>query len=243
MKWANYLAMLYGAEESDCLVNFVNYVRWPGEKFPKEWFAEAYSAKFENFMLPIPCEYDQVFHRIYGDYHVCHRGGTSHDYPYYEKQLTELREWVRRCAQTTKNDVNEEIFPVDWKSLLARENGQRKKVVLYTNDIGDFITYRELALDKLESVLQIFRKESKHILLWWMPQEEMGNALSLVDQSLAAQYGVILEQYKKAGWGVCDESNDKQRVAETCDAYYGAENTLSEKAWGQGKPVMIACGN
>lgn len=257
-KWANYIAMMYGEEESDCLVCYMDYARRPHKKFPKEWFAEVYSATFENFMLPVPGGYDQILRQIYGDYHVCRRGGSTHGYPFYEKQLEELYSLVRQRMRITGSDVDEGIFPAGWEKLLVREDGIRKKVVLYTNDIADFITYREAALDKLESVLQIFYEARERVLLWWRPQEEMPNALTLAEQmpelptdlsadssanqSLAERYDAILKRYKAAGWGVCDEGEDKMRAVEICDAYYGPQNNLTEKFQNGGKPIMVACG-
>lgn len=241
-KWANYIAMMYEEEESDCLVNFINYVRWPQQCFPKEWFAEVYSASFENFMLPIPCKYDEILRQIYGDYHVCRRGGTSHDYPNYEKQLEKLRELVRQREQTAGGSAYEEIFPAGWEKLLVLADGAGKKIVLYTNDISDFITYRAEALDKLESVLKTFYEAGEKVLLWWRPTSEMMSALGLVDQKLAERYSAILGQYKAAGWGICDESSDKQRAVEMCDAYYGAGNNLIGKLQNRGKPIMVAAG-
>lgn len=32
--------------------------------------AEVYDALFENFMLPVPCGYDELLHKTYGDYEV-----------------------------------------------------------------------------------------------------------------------------------------------------------------------------
>ena len=239
-KWANYFAMMYGEEESDYLVNYVDYARWPQKKFPKEWFTDAYSATFENFMLPIPCGYDQVLQRIYGNYHVSRRGSATHGYPFYEKQLEELRKLVRQRMQEEEDYTEEGIFPAGWERLLFREDSARRKIVLYINDINNFITYRETALDKLEIVLQTFYEAREKILLWWRPCEEMTSALMLVAQSLAERYSAILEKYKTAGWGVCDTSNDKQRALEICDAYYGAKNDLVEKFQAQEKTVMVA---
>lgn len=260
-KWANYIAMMYGEEESDYLVCYMDYARWPQKKFSKEWFAEVYSAAFENFMLPVPGGYDQILRQIYGDYHVCRRGGSTHGYPFYEKELEEFYSLVRQSTRISGSDVDAGISPVDWEKLLVREDGARKKIVLFTNDIADFITYRESALDKLESVLQIFYEAGERVLLWWRPQKEMFNALTLAEQmpelptelsassadssanqSLAERYNVILKRYKEAGWGVCDEGEDKIRAVEICDAYYGPQNNLAGKFQDRGKPVMVACG-
>ncbi len=249
-KWANYIAMMYEEQESDYLVCYIDYARWPQKKFQKEWFAEVYSATFENFMLPVPCGYDEILQKLYGDYHVCRRGQSSHGYPFYEEQLEVMRRLIK-SAQAEGDDKEKDIAPTDWREQLT--GGKTvKKIILYTNDIGDFISYGEAALDKLEDVLHIFSEVREYVLLWWRPQKEMENALRLADQknaslanpggSLAERYEAILMQYKGAGWGVCDESNDKQRAMEICDAYYGPMNNMIENLQNKGKPVMIACG-
>lgn len=230
------------ADELDMFRDYSNRVQ---KVFPKEWFDEVWGATFESVMLPIPWKYDQVLQRIYGDYHVRRRGGTSHDYPYYEKQLEELRALVRRRGLTAGNSGEksaEEGLSNAWKSMLMGMDGTRKKVFLYVNDISEFIMYREKALNKLESVLQIFYEAREHILLWWRPCGQLASALGLVDKGLAERYNVILKQYRSAGWGVCDEGGDKQQALDVCDAYYGASNTLVRKIQGSGKPIMIATG-
>lgn len=223
--------------EADDLVMYRDYANYEKKVFSKEWFDEVWGASFENVMLPIPWKYDQILRRIYGDYQVCRRGGTSHDYPYYEKQLEELRELVRQRGQAAEEGLSDA-----WKGMLIGMDGTRKKVILYVNDISEFIMYREKALNKLESVLQIFYEAREHILLWWRPCGQLVSALGLVDKGLAERYDVILKQYRSAGWGVCDESGDKQQALDVCDAYYGASNTLVGKIQGSGKPIMIATG-
>lgn len=121
-----------------------------------------------------------------------------------------------KSMQAADHNGEEEILPTGWKQLLNAEKDVRKKIVLYTNDISDFITYGKEALDKLESALQIFYESRERILLWWRPQEEMPGALllaeqmtdqpdlsadSTVEQSLAKRYNAILTEYKAAGWG------------------------------------------
>lgn len=228
--------------EADYLVMYRNYANREQEVFPREWFDEVWGASFESVMLPIPWKYDEVLRRIYGDWQVRYRGGTSHDYPYYEKQLEELRELVRQRGQSTGGREDERIFPAEWEQLSGRGDGPGKKIVLYTNDISEFITYREEALDKLESVLKIFYEARERVLLWWRPQGEMPRAMELVDRGLAERYCAILEQYRQAGWGVCDESGDKQRAVDMSDAYYGAGNNLLDKLQGKGKPILVASG-
>ncbi len=222
-------------QDADDLVMYRDYANYEKKIFPKEWFDEAWGASFENVMLPIPWKYDEILRCIYGNYQVRHRGGTSHDYPYYEKQLEELRVLVRQRGLTAEEGLSDA-----WKSMLMGMDGTRKKVILYVNDISEFIMYREKALNKLETVLQTFYEARERILLWWRPCGQMISALGLVDKGLAEWYSVILKQYRSAGWGVCDESGDKQQALDVCDAYYGASNALVKKIQDRGKPIMIA---
>lgn len=226
--------------DADYLVMYRNYASNEQKIYPKEWFDEIWGATFENVMLPIPWKYDQILQRIYGDYQVRQRWAISHEYPYYEKQLEELRELVRQRGQAGTG--SEGITPPDWERLLTGEGDAEKKIVLYTNDIGEFITHGKETLDKLESVLKIFYGSREHILLWWRPKAEVASALTLVDRELSTRYSDIVEQYKAAGWGICDESSDKRRAVERCAAYYGPENKLVEKLRDSGKPIMIARG-
>lgn len=250
-KWANYIAMLYGEEESDYLVNFIDYVRWPSKKFPKEWFAEAYSATFENFMLPIPCEYDQLLRRIYGNYKVRVKSIAQHDYPYFVKQLRQLgkllkykgiREELPGLAVSFEAIVTQEedvSLPPTWEAVIKKSGGGRKKAVLFANDISMFLTYQGKALDKLEKVLRTFKEAQDGIALWWRPQKAMAERMEEISPQLAERYRTILNNYKKEGWGICDETDNIDRAVEQCDAYYGDMNAILQPFQNTRKQIMI----
>lgn len=251
-KWANYIAMLYGEEDSDYLVNFLDYVRWPEIKFAKEWFAEAYSATFENFMLPIPCGYEQILCRNYGDYKVVIRGVGQHEYPYYIKQLRQLGKviWGREkeaeqlglavCPDAIVTGEADLSLPPEWENLFNRAQGGRKKAVLFANDISVYLTHRGKALDKLERVLNIFKEAQEQVVLWWRPQKFMAERLEEISPELAERYRDILADFKETGWGICDETDNVDRAVETCDAYYGDMNGILQPFQQTGKPIMIA---
>lgn len=250
-------------QDADYLVMFRDYANEEEKIFPKEWFDEAWGATFENLMLPIPWKYDEILRRIYGNWQVRHRDGTSHEYPYYEKQLDHLREIARERAKSENREAEENELPTEWEILFARTDGGRKKAVLFMNDISEFIMYGEEALDKLEASLRTFYEAREQIVLWWRPCQEMISALTLADyqadiltegqadsaaehqikgNDTAKRYDTILKQYKAQAWGICDESSDKQRAVEFCTAYYGAKNSMVVKFQNLGKPVMIAAG-
>ena len=253
-KWANYLAMMYSEEESDYLVEFFDYIQCPHKKYPKEWFADGYSATFENFMIPIPAGYDQILRYIYGlrgNYFVRHRKSGTHEYPYYARQLRQLREYVRDIQQRAQDvgmvsiddiEVKEdtrELLP-EWIPLALKADGSRKKVVLSANDPAVYVMYGNRALDKLEEILYSFEQVKDSVLLWWRPQPVMKKILDQVSPELSERYQGILNRYKEAGWGVCDETDNTDRAVEACDIYYGDMNAVIQPFQNAGKPVMLS---
>lgn len=85
-------------EMSGKICVFLSFVK-KGSFYEKEWFREMGELPFEGFGVPVPGEYDKVLKAIYGDYHVMRRARAAHDYPFYKKQLEDLR---RRFEQMSK---------------------------------------------------------------------------------------------------------------------------------------------
>lgn len=247
-KWGNVLAMMYSEEESDYLVEYVDYARWSYKVFPKEWFDEVYGAEFENFMLPVPSEYDKVLHTVYGDYWNCVAKTGQHDYPYYKGELQELREYVRDVEQKAEkvgilsydsNTKDPMALPEEWQALLLRKDGTRKKIVLSANDPFVFVEQGEKALDRLEETLSYFEKIKDTVALWWRPHPVMKKMLEQADSGLGDRYRHMLEQYKAAGWGICDETDNIDRAVEECDVYYGDMNAILQPFQNAEKPILI----
>lgn len=239
-KWANYIAMMYEEEEGRCLTNFADYVRWPSKKFPEKWFDGTDRMPFENFTLPVPQEYHKVLHRHYKNYMDKKKSRMQHDYPLYIRQIEAAWVQTREHCQLVGKPVEDAIMPCSWATLLTNHKGMRKRVILYTNDISEFIANGQGALDRLESELQVFYRAQEQVLLWWRPQHEMINALKITCLILKERYQEILDGYRTSGWGVCDESYDRQRALDISDAYYGEKSSLAQKMQTREKRVMIA---
>lgn len=249
-KWANHIAMMYEEHESDHLVMFMDYCKNQNAKFPKECFDEVYSATFENFMIPIPWKYDQVLRIMYGDYEVCRRKGGLHEYPYYARQLRELRAAVKRKETEAQEQTDEQAevlmpwedleVPKEWEHLVYKQDGTRKKIVLSANDPDVYLYYGDKALDKLESTLKQMEEVQDEILFWWRPQPVMRQLLEKLSVQVAERYQSILDRYKAAGWGICDETDNTERAVHQGDIYYGEMNAIIQPFQNEGKPVVIA---
>lgn len=246
-KWANHIAMMYGEKESDYLVEYMDYMKWPQKKFPKEWFSEVYGATFENVMLPVPCGYDQVLRRIYRNYECMVRKKGQHEYPFYARQLRDLREYVKRAEQQAAAAIEEKEtedtsmhIRKEWHSIIRKADGSSKKLVLSANNPLVYASKGDQALDKLESTLKKFEERQDAITLWWRPQPLMKKVLDQVSAALGDRYQSILDTYKKAGWGICDETDNVDRAVQLCDAYYGELNAILQPFQNAEKPIMIS---
>ena len=131
-------------------------------------------------------------------------------------------------------------LPPECETILKKENGQLKKSILFVYDISNALTYGQSSLSRLEEVLGIFEREHKQIALWWRPQKGMEERLEMVSGEVAARYQIILDKYKRAGWGICDETDNVGRAVELCDAYYGDMSAVLQPFQNAGKPVMLA---
>lgn len=250
-KWANYFAMMYEEDESDYLVQYMDYYRCPWKKFSKEAFAEVYGATYEGFVLPIPCGYEQVLRRIYGAYEVIRRKTGNHEYPYYARQLRCLKEMLyekEKEAGELSLVTSEALLPLDrdialpleWNGRTKKASGEQKKIVLFANDISVFSTDGSQALNKLEYILKVFEEVQDHIALWWRPCKLMENQLEKRSSVLTGQYQRILSNYKESAWGICDETDNIDRAVRWCDIYYGDMNAIIQPFQNAGKPVILA---
>lgn len=233
-KLANHIAMRYNEKESDDLVMYVGYSRRESAIFPKEWFDEVYGASFENFMLPVPSGYEQLLKRMYGSYWVYVRNTALHDYPCYAKQLKQLREYAGKNSEEESTEI-----PDEWLSVVKKNDGSKKKLILSANDPNMFAANGNKALDKLEQTIQIFETQKDQFTLWWRPHPAMKNILDQVSPDLGQRYQQVLERYKSAGFGICDETDNAERAVANCDAYYGDLNAVLQPFQNAGKPIMI----
>ena len=249
-KWANHIAMMYNEDEADVLVGYVDYTLWEFKKFPKEWFAETYAASFENFMIPIPAGYDHILELVYGDYMVIRKKTGTHEYPFYARQLRQLREYVKNVEQRMIDtgivsiddmEIKEQSveIPDQWIRYLSKENGRKKSVVLSANDVNAYMRNGESALNQLEEMLRYFERVKDSVVLWWRPQAVMEKQLLQVSSELAARYRAILEDYKERGWGICDETDNIERAVKACDCYYGNMNAILQPFQNANKPIVL----
>lgn len=124
-------------------------------------------------------------------------------------------------------------LPANWKHIIAD-----RKTVLFNTSLGTLLKDTRTYLPKLRETLAVFR-ERKEIVLWWRPHPLSMTTLEAMEPELVEEYRVIVDGYRREGWGVYDDSPDLHRAIAHSDAYYGDESSLIYLYCATGKPMTI----
>lgn len=135
--------------------------------------------------------------------------------------------------------IEELDIPEEWKKILEKPDGSRKKVILYNTCVGALLLHEEKLLNKMRSALQTFYENREDIALLWRPHPLIKATIESMRPQLWVEYKEIVENYREQGWGIYDDSTDLDRALVVSDAYYGDPSSLVELCKSVGMPVMI----
>ena len=116
-----------------------------------------------------------------------------------------------------------------------------KKKIAFFAQVGLTIQYRDEMLEKLQSVLTIFRDSQEKVELLWIGDREHDAFLKEYDSEFAEKYEAIIKDFVKEGWGRYLDRTDASvsEVVAMCDAYYGSASHIALEFEVKKKPVMI----
>ncbi|MBQ5850410.1 MAG: hypothetical protein IIW54_06315 [Lachnospiraceae bacterium] len=139
-----------------------------------------------------------------------------------------------KVAATERNDEN---LPDAWRKKIYREDGTRKKVILYNTSIGALLENHQM-LDKIKYTFEVM-KANADVVLWWRPHPLYESTLESMRPDLLVEYRKIVEQYMQEDWGIFDDTSDLNRAIVETDAYYGDPSSVVALYESTGKSVMI----
>ena len=113
-----------------------------------------------------------------------------------------------------------------------------KKVFYYT-DVLPLLSKKEVALEKIKYNLGVFEENKEEVQLIWHPYLRMEEYLKKNESPLLDAYLSIVKDFKSAGWGKLDDSEDPIATLASCDAYYGDVSDLVYYANENKKPAML----
>lgn len=141
-----------------------------------------------------------------------------------------------KLANTRREDIE---IPEEWKRLIVKEDGTRKKIVFYNTSVTALLNNSEQMLTKMKDVFRVFYEYRDKITLLWRPHPLIPATIDSMCAELRTEYNRIVEQYRSEGWGIYDDTPDLDRAIVLCDAYYGDNSSVVQLCQKAGKPVMI----
>lgn len=104
---ANQVVAAYGEEDGDQVVLFTTYASHPTVILDKHWYDDTEYVPFECVEMPVPWKYHEVLTKEYGDYSIRVRDNGGHEYPYYNKQLAEMRRRLKEMEEQVEGKSGE----------------------------------------------------------------------------------------------------------------------------------------
>lgn len=130
-------------------------------------------------------------------------------------------------------------LPEEWKKLLQKKDGRRKKTIFYNTTVSALLKHGEEMLEKIRRTLQIFKENSDNTILIWRPHPLTESTIVAMRPHLLKEYQDIVLEFKEAGWGIYDDSPNLDRAIAVSDAYYGDCSSVVWLYQQTGKPIMI----
>ncbi len=130
-------------------------------------------------------------------------------------------------------------IPETWKPYLFKENGDRKKVILYHVPVSSIIDYKDKVISKLQRVMDIFKENKEEICVLWYWEVSMEDTLRLNYPDLWNEVQKIVKQFKEESCGILEEKQDKELMVALSNGYYGDVCAISQAMVIAEKPVML----
>ena len=162
---------------------------------------------------------------------------TSADETYWSKKILGCGSpKVDRVLYAQKDKVK---VPKEWLDVIKREDGSRKTVIFYNTSISALLESGEREFEKMRDVFRVFEENRDKAALLWRPHPLIKAAIEAMKPELRQEYEELVCEYRKAGWGIYDDTPDVDRAIALCDAYYGDPSSLVRLCEEAGKPVMV----
>lgn len=141
-----------------------------------------------------------------------------------------------KVSRMKKEDMQ---IPAAWGKIITKPDGSRKKVIFYNTSINAFLGYDEQMLKKIKNVFQTFYENREEVALLWRPHPLMESTIRSMRPALWEEYSRMTEEYRSAGWGIYDDSEDMNRAILISDAYYGDGSSVVQLYQKTGKPILL----
>ncbi len=159
---------LYGDEDSDYLSQLQRLGAGLEYYIPKEVYGTSIRLPFENTTIPVPVGYDMLLRKKYGDDYMTPRNvATGHDYPFYNKAISEVASLKNQTEEEVKGYVSKMAteFYADFLHKSALPRIVRGETDFQSETIGDTEVLEETKRKwaaQVEVYLEVKRLAQKH---------------------------------------------------------------------------------
>ena len=143
---------------------------------------------------------------------------------------------VDKVLNTKKEELE---IPEEWQKIITKSDGTKKKVILYNTSVGALLEHSEKMIEKMKEVFHSFYESREEVALLWRPHPLIKATIESMRPQLWKEYESLVEEYKKAGWGIYDDTPDLDRALGITDAYFGDPSSLVKLCEEKGIPVML----
>lgn len=141
-----------------------------------------------------------------------------------------------KILNTKKEDLE---IPEEWLEVIEKPDGGWKKIIFYNTSVSALLQHDEKMLEKMRYVFRVFKEHQTEVALLWRPHPLIKTTIEAMRPKLWEEYEKIVEEYRREGWGIYDDTADMDRAVSLSDAYYGDQSSVVQLVQKTGKPVMI----
>ncbi|MCR2045716.1 hypothetical protein NSB25_00245 [Acetatifactor muris] len=164
-------------------------------------------------------------------------GQKGYEQPYWEEKILGLGSpKVDKVLSTRKEDL---VIPEEWMKVIRKPDGSWKKIIFYNTTVTALLQHRDKMLIKIQDTLRVFYENRDEVTLFWRPHPLICATIEAMCPEINIKYKKIVKEYKRAGWGIYDESADMDRAVVLSDAYYGDRSSVLNLYEKTGKPTMM----
>lgn len=138
-----------------------------------------------------------------------------------------------RVAYWNENDI-----PSEWLKKVIKEDGTKKKVVIYNTGLSALLKNDLKMIKKINSVLKYFNKKKEEYTLIWRPHPLIETTIKAMKPGLYNEYKKMIDWYQQTDWGIYDTTADYSKSFGLSDIYYGDHSSLIPLYHATGKPVL-----
>lgn len=141
-----------------------------------------------------------------------------------------------RAINTTAADV---MIPEKWRQVLFKEDGTKKKTILYLTSLSAYLHAQGRMEPKLKSILDFLKEKSDQVALIWRPHPLLEETLETMRPEEYLVYEETVRRYRDEGWGIYDDSSDLERAMAISDVYYGDWSSVTWLYKDTGKDLLM----